>query len=393
MAKSLAIPAIINGDYEQVAVSSLKFHPRNARQGDLGAIIENIKANGFYGACVVQRSTRHVIIGNHRLRAAVELGLPAVPVIWLECDNDRALRLMLSDNQTSDIATNDPNALAELLAELAATDKGLAGTGFDGDALDQLISDLAGTPQSGLLADADPDAVPEDAPTRCKPGDLWKLGRHRLLCGDSTKADDVARLMDGSTVDCMLTDPPYGIGGTESKKNNYDIHVDSQENLIALISAFLPIGQEYAERTVLTPGNGNQSLYPKPSWTMAWFTPAGVGCGPWGFCCWQPILCYGKDARLQNGEGRHPDAIVHTESADDVTHPCSKPVKFWAWLMERVTAKGGDVYDPFSGSGTGLLSAETLGRKYYGVELSPRYVDVTNARWEKATGQTAELID
>ncbi len=144
MAKSLTIPAIINGDYEQVAVCSLKFHPRNARQGDLGAIIENIKANGFYGACVVQRSTRHVIIGNHRLRAAEELGLPAVPVIWLECDNDRALRLMLSDNQTSDIATNDPNALAELLAELAATEKGLAGTGFDGDALQELIDGLAG---------------------------------------------------------------------------------------------------------------------------------------------------------------------------------------------------------------------------------------------------------
>lgn len=393
--KTLEIPSVINGEYEYVAADSLKPHPRNVRQADVGAIHESIRANGFYGACVVQKSTRHILVGNHRWYAAKQAGLPSIPVIWADVDDDSALRVLLADNQTGDLATNDNAALAELLAELAATDKGLAGTAYDGDDLDQLISDLAGMPQSGLLDGADADAVPDasEVVTRCKAGDLWRLGRHLLLCGDSTKAEDVARLMDGQTVDCMLTDPPYGIGGTESKKNNYDIHVDSQENLVVLIAAFLPIGQQYVERTVLTPGNANQRLYPKPSWTMAWFTPAGTGSGPWGFCCWQPILCYGKDPRLQNGEGRHPDAIVHTESADDVGHPCSKPVKFWTWLMERVTAKNGGIYDPFNGSGTGILAAETLARNYFGMEMSPHYVDVTLTRWEKATGMTAELIE
>lgn len=142
MPKTLNIPAILNDKYEMVAVDSLKTHPRNVRQGDLGAIVESIKANGFYGTCVVQKSTRYILVGNHRYLAALEAQIPAVPVVWIDCDDDRALRVMLSDNQTSDIANNNPNALAELLAELAGTPLELSGTGFDCDDLDELIASL-----------------------------------------------------------------------------------------------------------------------------------------------------------------------------------------------------------------------------------------------------------
>jgi DNA modification methylase len=209
-----------------------------------------------------------------------------------------------------------------------------------------------------------------------KAGDLWQIGDHRLLCGDSTKAGDVARVMGGEKADMVLTDPPYGIGDSKSKKNNYDQHNDSKEALAKIIKDFLPIAQKIAPVVVLTPGTTNHRMYPAPTWTMAWFVPSGTGVGPWGFCCWQPILCYGKDPKLAKGKGSHPDAIVHTESAEKIGHPCSKPVNFWQWLTERVTESGEVIYEPFAGSGTSLVACQNLNRKCRGIEISPDYCAV-----------------
>ncbi len=124
---------------------------------------------------------------------------------------------------------------------------------------------------------------------------------------------------------------------------------------------------------------------------MAWFTPAGAGSGPWGFCCWQPILCYGTDPKLSKGKGRHPDAIVHTEAAEKFGHPCTKPINFWKWLMERTSELAELIYEPFSGSGTTLIAAEQTGRRCYAMELSPNYVDVAVRRWQNFTGKHATL--
>ncbi len=199
--------------------------------------------------------------------------------------------------------------------------------------------------------------------------------------------------MNGERADTCLTDPPYGLGDTDSVKNNYDQHEDTIENLENIISRFIPLAQDAANVTVLTPGNGNARKYPEPNWTMAWFTPAGAGRGPWGFCCWQPILCYGKDPKLANGMGCHPDAIVHTESSEKNGHPCPKPINFWVWLMNRVVLPHGLVFEPFTGSGTGIIAAEQTGRKCYGMEISPQYVDVIVKRWQDYTGKEATHED
>jgi DNA modification methylase len=126
---------------------------------------------------------------------------------------------------------------------------------------------------------------------------------------------------------------------------------------------------------------------------MAWFTPAGVGRGPWGFCCWQPILCYGKDPKLSKGEGCHPDAIVHTEAAEKNGHPCAKPVKFWGWLIERTSKPGWLIYEPFSGSGTTIVAAEHTGRCCRAIEISPAYCDIAVKRWSEFTDRAAVLAD
>jgi ParB-like chromosome segregation protein Spo0J len=109
----------------------------------VGAIYQSIEANGFYGAIVAQRSTGYILAGNHRYKAAVEAGAKSVPVIWVDVDDETAVRVLLADNRTNDVASYDNAVLAEILTELAAG-PGLEGTGYDGDDLDQIIGDLAG---------------------------------------------------------------------------------------------------------------------------------------------------------------------------------------------------------------------------------------------------------
>ena len=134
---------IINEAVELAPVDAVQPHPRNPRQGDVGAIHESIEANGFYGAVVAQRSTGFILAGNHRWQAARHAGATEVPVIWVDVDDDHALRILLADNRTNDLATYDDSALASLLQELADAGN-LAGTGYDGDALDDLLADLSG---------------------------------------------------------------------------------------------------------------------------------------------------------------------------------------------------------------------------------------------------------
>lgn len=136
----------INESYEEVPIDYLKPHPRNVNQGDFGAILESVKANGFFGALVVQRSTNHILAGNHRYHVARSEGFETLPVIYVDVDDTEALRILLADNRTARLGQDDSAQLAALLAELSDEPGGLIGTGFDGDDLDRLIGDLADRP-------------------------------------------------------------------------------------------------------------------------------------------------------------------------------------------------------------------------------------------------------
>jgi DNA modification methylase len=266
----------------------------------------------------------------------------------------------------------------------------LGDLGFD---LNSIMADLnVDLPTTDVDAEPQIDRAEElRKEWKVEAGQLWQLGEHRLLCGDSTKRADVDRVMGGEKASVCLTDPPYGLGDGDTAKNDYATYDDTTGNLRQLIAgAIVPlIGQM---RVVFTPGNKNHYEYPKPSWTMAWFCPAGVGRGPWGFCCWQPILCYGKDAKLASGKGSHPDALVHQEGPSSDAHPCAKPMKLWLWLLDRVSDRDDVVYEPFSGSGTTIIACEQLGRSARAIELSPGYVAVALQRFKDATGKTPTLV-
>jgi len=149
---------LIEQAYEIVPIDAIRPHPRNVNEGNVAAIAESMRVNGFYGALRVQRSTGYIVAGNHSWKAAKEIGLTAVPVIFLDIDDDHALRLMLVDNQTARQAHNREQELAELLTEISHTSAGLAGTGFASDDLDKLLAGLA----NGILSrDEQPEAAEE----------------------------------------------------------------------------------------------------------------------------------------------------------------------------------------------------------------------------------------
>lgn len=371
---------------QQIPTDKIIPYARNPRKNDtaVDAVAASIKEFGFRQPIVVAEDMV-VLVGHTRLKAAIKLGMAEVPVhIATGLTETQKKAYRIADNRTSELAEWDNELLALELEDLRMADFDLGALAFDEGEVDSLLASLDATPEGKTDADATP-AVQASVVTQ--PGDVWVLGNHRLMCGDSTSADDVARLMNGEKANLCLTDPPYGLGDTQSEKNNYAQYDDTKDNLINLVAVFLPIAQSIAPVVVLTPGNGNARLYPDPKWTMAWFTPAGAGSGPWGFCCWQPILCYGTDPKLSKGKGRHPDAIVHTEAAEKFGHPCTKPINFWKWLMERTSELAELIYEPFSGSGTTLIAAEMTGRCCYAMEISPLYVQVALDRWANFTGK------
>jgi site-specific DNA-methyltransferase (adenine-specific) len=367
-----------------VPVTDLHEHPRNARRGDTVAIGASMEALGFYGAVIAQEGTGEILVGNHRYRTAVARGEPDVPVLWLDVpDAETAVRVMVGDNRTSDLAENDSPALAALLAELAETDRGLRGTGYMDDDLRQLLGEKP-------PAKTDPDHIPEppgEPITRA--GDLWHLGPHRLVCGDCTDPAVHERLLGGTAVDLVLTDPPYGVNIDYGVGiGDYEPFDDTPEYLDHLIAGFLPIVRQWP---VVLATTGNRCLwrYPAPDWLLAWIVPAGNGPGPWGFTTWTPIVAYGRDPYLARGMGSRPDSVTMMATRDPSVegHPVIKPIEVWKWLMERGSPERDQVVlDPFGGSGTSIIAAHALGRRCMAIELSPNFCDVICRRYQEHTG-------
>lgn len=247
----------------------------------------------------------------------------------------------------------------------------------------------------GFDGNTDPDEVPDVQPNIVsKRGDIWILGEHRLMCGDSTLIDDVEALMAGEKADICLTDPPYGIAETGREKGNYDIYEDTQENLIDLASKWLPIAINSSNVVVFSPGIKNIKIYPASDWVLCWFYGSGQSMSRWGFNCWQPFLCYGKDPSLAKGKGSRPDAVDMNIAANakNIDHPCPKPISLWLWMIERLSFSDGDLfYEPFSGNGTTIIAAQKTNRRCFAMEISERYCDVSIRRWQDFTGQQAAL--
>jgi DNA methylase/ParB-like nuclease domain len=362
---------------ETVPIDSIHADPANVRKHtdrNLAAIKASLARFGQQRPILVD-GDNVVRAGNGTLAAARELGWGEISITRTELKGSEATAYAIADNRTAELAEWDEVPLAETLRALQSEEFELDAIGYSDAEVDELIGGLA----DGLAGNDADDPGPQidhaaqlQVKWRTSRGQLWEIGPHRLLCGDSTRAEDVARVMGGEKASLCLTDPPYGIGEAYASVD------DTKEGLSRIVAEFLPIARGIASVVMLTPGNGNQAIYPAPDWTLAWACPAGIGRGPWGFCCWQPVLVYGKDPYLSKGMGCRPDFLSKTEGAENgLAHPCPKPIGVWSWCMERGSTDAGEiVYEPFAGSGTTLVAAEQTGRICRGIEIEPKYVAV-----------------
>lgn len=192
------------------------------------------------------------------------------------------------------------------------------------------------------------------------------------------------REMPDKCFDVGFADFPYG------NDTNYDVFVDTRENLVALINDVMPELLRVCDRVAITPGVSNMYLYPAPDWVMCWYSPAGIGSSKWGFCCWQPILIYGDDPYLKNLLGRRPDSFSWGKNDNDLTnefHPCPKPIKVMEIILNRMCIGNEKVIDPFCGSGTTRIAAHNLGLDFTGYEISPTYHALQEKRFQQHISQ------
>ena len=377
-------------EHALIALDDLIPYAMNSRthsDAQVAQIAASIREFGFTNPVLIDEAN-NLIAGHGRVLAARKLKMELVPAIVVTgLDENRRRALVIADNQLALNAEWDEEKLVAELQSMSVDMQKL--TGFSED---ELLAMLKPAEIEGLT---DEDAVPEaPADPVSRLGDVWLLGRHRLVCGDCTDADAVELALQGRTADICLTDPPYGLDEKKkSGKNDYGVYKDTLENLISLASGWLPIAREKSAAVVFSPGVTRQWIYPEPNWVICWFYGGGQLRSPWGFNCWQPFLCYGKDPSLKLGKGARPDAVnLNVPANVDIDHPCPKPVKLWQWFLERLTfSPDAVIYEPFSGSGTTIIAAEQNGLAVAAIELDPAYVDVAVKRWQDFTGETAIL--
>jgi DNA modification methylase len=423
-----------------VRLSSLRPYPGNPRKNDhaVEAVAKSIGQFGFLQPIVVDADLV-IVVGDTRYKAAKKLGLAEVPVIVADqLSADQAAAYRIADNKTGEIAEWDDDRLIRELIALQEADFPLDVTGFSETELQRLLDT---PPNAGQV---DPDEIPE-APDEAvtQPGQLWILGNHRLLCGDSSKAEDVDRLLNGSMVQLVNSDPPY----------NVSVEPRSKSAIAAGLSTF-------PAAPVADSDEANASMQPKPSKRKlrakdrpiendrlsqeefneklrAWFGNFARALEPGrAFYIWGGYLNLGafppflKEAGLYFSQAivwdkQHPvlsrkdfmgcfelafygwregaghsffgpnNALdlwpVKKISSQAMVHLTEKPVELAELAMNYSSTVGENVLDLFGGSGSTLIAAEKVGRRAFLMEIDPLYCDIIVARWERFAGKKAVL--
>lgn len=389
-------------------------HPgeqRDALRGSLSTV-------GWVQQVLVNQRTGHVVDGHARVEEALSRGEASVPVLYVDLDPDEEALVLATLDPISAMANTDDAKLADLLDGITVDDGGLA----------TLLNALGGSTRKEGLTDPD-DVPPEPDDIGVARGDMWALGDHRVICGDATEGSDVGRLLAGTKVDLLWTDPPYGVeyeGKTEERltiqndglgdRGTRTLVADALRHaalrpggvfyiacpggpihlqfLLALEDVSLPLRQTLVwvkDRFVL--GHSDYHYRHEP-------ILYGATDGPD-----EPLDLTAKDhefvaygwapgAAHQRPNSRRLNTVWEIKRpVASRDHPTMKPVELVARAIETSSAPGAAVLDLFAGSGTTVIAAEQTGRRAYAVELDPRYVAVTLRRWEQFTGRSAERID
>lgn len=423
---------------ELVKIDALDLDPKNARKHDdknLKAIADSLQQFGQRKPIVVWGKT--VVAGNGTLVAARSLGWSEISVVYVPegWSADQVKAYALADNRSAELAEWDDKVLASQLLELDEA-------GFD-------ISTLGFELPVAELTDVVEDEIPEDVEVRAKLGQVWALGKHRLMCGDSTSMVDGKKLMDGQLATMVFTDPPYNTG-MSSKKNSAgnilshmfdDDYTDFEwQNLLAGFTNVMGnFVKKDAAMYICFAWKRNHELLPyllksfklaniiiwdKVVQGMGWdyqysyelvnlvtsgepvFNPNALAEGkveidekPISYPQTYEIINVLKTGKpninSHQGDEQEFQDVWHIQRVmgrNDM-HATAKPLALCGRAIRHASRQGEIVLDLFGGSGSTLIAAEQLGRVCYMMEFDPKYVDTIIARWEKLTGKTAELIE
>ena len=390
---------------ELVAIERVIGNPRNPNTHpscQIELLAKVISAQGWRAPITVSSRSGFVVRGHGRLAAARLLGVDVVPIDFQDYESEAAEYAdLIADNRIAELAEPDLPALADLLLELDTGDFDMDLTGFDASGLERLMTSTgSGT---SVIEDEVPDP-PADPVTR--PGDLWLLGEHRLLCGDAIKPADVERLTAGSKADVVFTDPPWNVGiGLDSnprhrqRKGLANDSMSSKDFAHFLASAAASIASIAAGDVYCVLGASE--------WPALDTALRGAGMH------WSATVIWVKDSFVLGRSKYHrryepiwygwkdggTSSFCKRRDLDDVweiprpkrseQHPTMKPVELVARAIANSSKPKGVVADLFAGAGSTLMAAEQLGRVCFAMELEPAYCDVIVQRWEAHTGRVA----
>ena len=387
---------------ERRKVADLIPYANNARthsDEQVAQIAASIKEWGWTNPILIDQAGG-IIAGHGRVMAARKLGINEVPVMiakgWSKAQTKA---YVLADNQLALNAGWDMDLLKVEMQGLDADGFDLGLIGFDDMTLDALLAEA--TPE-GLT---DPDDVPEppDDPVT-QPGDVWLLGKHRIVCGDSTDADTVAKALNGIEPHLMVTDPPYGVEYDPAWRANAGINKNKGKMGVVKNDD----RADWREAWALFPGEvayvwhgGLHASVVADSLTACDFNIRSQII--WvkdrfalsrGHYHWQHEPCWYAVKGAGHWEGDRKQATTWNIKARDdsgVGHSTQKPVECMARPIRNNSSPGQVVYEPFSGSGTTIIACEMEGRVCHAIELNPAYVDVAVKRWQDFTGKEATL--
>lgn len=391
---------------ERWPTTKLLPYARNARthsEEQVAQIAASIAEFGFTNP-ILAGADGVIVAGHGRLAAAQKLGLSTVPVVVLDHLTPTQRRaLVIADNRIAENAGWDDVVLRTELAALQDEDFDLALTGFDADALADLLSDG----NSAGSGETDYDAVPEVTETPIsRPGDIWVMGPHRLLCGDATLAESYQKLLGDGTVDMVFTDPPYNVNYANSAKDKmrgkdrailndnlgdgfYDFILAALTPMLSRCQGAVYVAMSSSELDVLQAAfraaGGHWSTF--IIWAKNTFTMGRADYQRQ----YEPILYGWPDGSQRHwcGDRDQGDVWQIKKPQKNDLHPTMKPVELVERAIRNSSRPAQLVLDPFGGSGTTLIAAEKAQRRSALIELDPQYVDVIVRRWQGWTGKKA----
>ena len=370
-------------------------YANNPRDNDdaVDYVAESIKEFGFKVPIIIDKD--NVIVAGHtRYKACEKLGINEVPCIIADDLTEEQIKAFrLADNKVAEIATWD---FEKLELELSTLEMDMELFGFESYEDDE--------PQEVAEDDYEVE-VPEEP--KAKYGDVYQLGKHRLMCGDSTSIDDVEKLMNGAKVDLLITDPPYNVnyeGATKDKLTIMNDKMDNDNFRQFLLDAFkcadnvMKDGAAFYIWHADSEGYNFRGACFDVGWTvrqcLIWNKNSLVLGRQDYHWKHEPCLYGWKDGASHNwyGDRKQTTVLDFDRPSRNAEHPTMKPIPLFDYQIQNNTKKGDIVLDLFGGSGTTLMASEQNERSAYLMELDPKYVDVIINRWEQFTGEKAVLV-